>query len=375
MRRTKIIATVGPATSSEAALRDLIGAGVDVFRLNFSHGSHDAHGQVVARIRALAAAAGRSVALLQDLSGPKIRTGLLRDHTPIALATGDELVIAVGNFLGGPGRVATGYEYLPSLVKTGDVLLLDDGRIQLRVAESDRQQIRTRVIDGGVLGEHKGINAPGVPLPASGLTAKDKEDLAFGVRVGVDYVAMSFVLSADDLHQARAALREAGAPDLPLVAKLERPEAIAALDDILHACEAVMVARGDLGLELPLETVPRIQKAITQRGRALGVPVIVATQVFESMIREPRPTRAEVSDAANAAGDGVDAVMLAGETAVGTYPTKPSRPSTSCCATPSGCRSPGSRSRRRTCALRTARPSAKRRSRWPSAAAPPRSWR
>jgi pyruvate kinase len=322
MRRTKIIATVGPATSSEAALRDLIGAGVDVFRLNFSHGSHDAHGQVVARIRALAAAAGRSVALLQDLSGPKIRTGLLRDHTPIALATGDELVIAVGNFLGGPGRVATGYEYLPSLVKTGDVLLLDDGRIQLRVAESDRQQIRTRVIDGGVLGEHKGINAPGVPLPASGLTAKDKEDLAFGVRVGVDYVAMSFVLSADDLHQARAALREAGAPDLPLVAKLERPEAIAALDDILHACEAVMVARGDLGLELPLETVPRIQKAITQRGRALGVPVIVATQVFESMIREPRPTRAEVSDAANAAGDGVDAVMLAGETAVGTYPTK-----------------------------------------------------
>jgi len=322
MRRTKIIATVGPATSSEAALRDLIAAGVDVFRLNFSHGSHDAHGQVVARIRALAADAGRSVALLQDLSGPKIRTGLLRDHTPIALATGDELVIGVGNFLGGPGRVSTGYEYLPSLVKPGDMLLLDDGRIQLRVVESDRQQIRTRVMDGGVLGEHKGINAPGVPLPASGLTEKDKQDLAFGVRAGVDYVAMSFVLSADDLHQARAALREAGAPDLPLVAKLERPEAIAALDDILHACEAVMVARGDLGLELPLETVPRVQKAITQRARALGVPVIVATQVFESMIREPRPTRAEVSDAANAAGDGVDAVMLAGETAVGTYPTK-----------------------------------------------------
>jgi pyruvate kinase len=322
VRRTKIIATVGPATSGEGPLRELIAAGVDIFRLNFSHGSHDAHGEVVARIRALAAEAGRSVALLQDLSGPKIRTGLMRDHAPIALSVGDELVIAVGNFLGGPGRVSTSYEYLPSLVKAGDMLLLDDGRIQLQVIESDRQQIRTAVVDGGVLGEHKGINAPGVPLPAAGLTEKDKADLAFGVRAGVDFVAMSFVLSADDLRQARAALREAGAPDLPLVAKLERPEAIAALDDIFHACDAVMVARGDLGLELPLETVPRVQKLIARRGRVLGVPVIVATQVFESMIKESRPTRAEVSDAANAVGDGVDAVMLAGETAVGTYPTK-----------------------------------------------------
>ena len=207
-------------------------------------------------------------------------------------------------------------------MKAGDTLLLDDGRIQLRVVDNDRQQIRTTVVDGGVLGEHKGINAPGVTLPASGLTEKDKADLAFGVRAGVDFMAMSFVLSAADLRQARAALAEAGAPDLPLVAKLERPEAVASLDDILHACDAVMVARGDLGLELPLETVPRVQKHITRRARALGVPVIVATQVFESMIKEPRPTRAEVSDAANAVGDGVDAVMLAGETAVGTYPVK-----------------------------------------------------
>jgi pyruvate kinase len=322
VRKTKIIATVGPATSSEGPLRELIAAGVDVFRLNFSHGSHDAHGEVVARIRALAAEAGRSVALLQDLSGPKIRTGLLRDHTPITLAAGDELVIAVGNFLGAPGRVSTSYEYLPSLVKPGDTLLLDDGRIELRVESSDSQQIRSVVLDGGVLGEHKGINAPGVPLPASGLTGKDKADLAFGVRAGVDFVAMSFVVSASDLHEARAALREAGAPELPLVAKLERPEAIDALDDIMHACDAVMVARGDLGLEVPLESVPRVQKAICLRGRTLGVPVIVATQVFESMIKEPRPTRAEVSDAANAVGDGVDAVMLAGETAVGTYPAK-----------------------------------------------------
>jgi pyruvate kinase len=322
MRRTKIIATVGPATSSEAALRDLIAAGVDVFRLNFSHGSHGAHGEVVTRIRSLAAAAGRSIALMQDLSGPKIRTGLLRDHAPLILGKGDELVIAVGNFLGGPGRVSTSYEYLPSLVKPGDHLLFDDGRIQVRVVDGDRQQVRTVVVDGGTLGEHKGINLPGVPMPAAGLTVKDREDLAFGVRAGVDFVAMSFVLSADDLRQARAALREAGAPDLPLVAKLERPEAIEALDDILHACDAVMVARGDLGLELPLQSVPRVQKAIIRRARALGVPVIVATQVFESMIKEPRPTRAEVSDAANSVGDGTDAVMLAGETAVGSYPTK-----------------------------------------------------
>ena len=322
MRRTKIIATVGPATASEARLRELIAAGVDVFRLNFSHGTHDAHAEVVARIRTLAAEAGRSVALLQDLSGPKIRTGFLRDHAPLALAAGDDLVIAVGDFVGEPGRVSTSYQYLPSLVKAGDTLLLDDGRIQLRVVDNDRQQIRTTVVDGGVLGERKGINAPGVTLPASGLTEKDRADLAFGVRAGVDFIAMSFVLSAADLRQARAALVEAGAPDLPLVAKLERPEAVASLDDILHACDAVMVARGDLGLELPLETVPRVQKHITRRARALGVPVIVATQVFESMIKEPRPTRAEVSDAANAVGDGVDVVMLAGETAVGTYPVK-----------------------------------------------------
>jgi pyruvate kinase len=231
-------------------------------------------------------------------------------------------VIAVGDFPGTAGRVSTTYTSLPALVKTGDTLLLDDGRIQLRVDATDHREIRSTVVDGGTWGEHKGINAPGVALPASGLTAKDRDDLAFGVGLGVDFVAMSFVVSAADLHQARAALRDAGAPDLPLVAKVERPEAVEALDDVLRACDAVMVARGDLGLELPLQSVPRVQKAICRRARALGVPVIVATQVFESMIKESRPTRAEVSDAANAVGDGTDAVMLAGETAVGSYPIK-----------------------------------------------------
>lgn len=322
MRRTKIVATVGPASSAESSIRDLVAAGVDVFRLNFSHGTHAGHGEVVTRIRAAAAEAGRTVALLQDLSGPKIRTGLLRDQRPITLVAGEELVIAAGDFEGGPGRVSTTYRHLPGLVRRGDTLLLDDGRLQLRVESSTSDEVRTTVVDGGLLGERKGINAPGVALPASGLTAKDRADLTFGVQIGVDFVAMSFVQSADDLRQAREALRQAGAPDLPLVAKLERPEAMDHLEDILHACDAVMVARGDLGLELPLQTVPRVQKEITRRARALGVPVIVATQVFESMMKEPRPTRAEVSDAANAVGDGVDAIMLAGETAAGAYPLK-----------------------------------------------------
>ena len=322
MRRTKIVATVGPASNTAAAVRDLVAAGVDVFRLNFSHGTHQGHGEVIALIRAAAAEAGRQIAILQDLSGPKIRTGLLRNHQPLVLEPGSTLVIASGDFEGVPGRVSTGYRGLPGRVRPGDTLLLDDGRLQLRVEAISGDEIRTTVVDGGLLGERKGINAPGVALPASGLTAKDREDLRFGVASGVDLVAMSFVQSADDLRQARAALVEAGAPDTPLVAKLERPEAVDRLDEVLRSCEAVMVARGDLGLELPLETVPRVQKEITRRARALGVPVIVATQVFESMMKEPRPTRAEVSDAANAVGDGADAIMLAGETAAGAYPLK-----------------------------------------------------
>jgi pyruvate kinase len=322
MRRTKIVATVGPASGDESTLRGLVAAGVDVFRFNFSHGTHAGHGEVIERVRRLATEQGRAVALLQDLSGPKIRTGLLAGHQPIPLAAGSRLVIAAGDFEGGPGRVSTSYHALPGLVGKGQRLLLDDGRLQLDVESSTPDEISAVVVDGGMLGERKGINAPGIALPAAGLTAKDREDLRFGVRVGVDFVAMSFVQTADDLRQARGALDEAGAPGTALVAKLERPEAVEHLDEILHVCDAVMVARGDLGLELPLEKVPGIQKAITRRARALGVPVIVATQVFESMMKEPRPTRAEVSDAANAVGDGVDAIMLAGETAAGAFPLK-----------------------------------------------------
>jgi pyruvate kinase len=321
VRRTKIIATLGPASSSDAAISELIAAGVDVFRLNFSHGTHKSHGAIIDRVRSAATKAGRIVALLQDLSGPKIRTGRLRGGQPIELTAGDTFTIAVGDFEGEANRVSTTYADLPKGLHQGDTLLLDDGHIQLRATEITGDEIKSVVVDGGRLGEHKGINVPGVQLPTMGLTQKDIDDLHFGIRAGVDFVALSFVQNAAVLRQAREEMR-ATAGDVPMVSKLERPEAISHLDEILRESDAVMVARGDLGLELPLETVPRIQKEITRRGRTLQVPVIVATQVLESMRVEPRPTRAEVSDAANAVDDNVDAIMLAGETAAGAYPVR-----------------------------------------------------
>jgi len=322
MRRTKIIATLGPASASNTIVRELVEAGVDVFRLNFSHGTHESHAAAIDRVRRASKEAGRIVALLQDLSGPKIRTGRLRGGGPVVLKPGDELAIIVGDFDGDAQRVSTTYAGLPKGVHPGDTLLLDDGHIQLRVLEVIGDEIKTVVVDGGPLGEHKGINVPGVELPATSLTEKDVADLHFGVRSGVDYIALSFVQNAAVLRQAREEVHRAGGADVPLIAKLERPEAIARLEEIISESDAVMVARGDLGLELPLERVPRIQKEVTRWARSLEVPIIVATQVLESMRTEPRPTRAEVSDAANAVDDGVDAIMLAGETAAGAYPVK-----------------------------------------------------
>ena len=322
MRHTKIVATLGPSSASEAVLDDLMLAGVDVVRLNFSHGTHESHGAAIARVRHAAQRAGRTIAILQDLSGPKIRTGRLEGGQPITLHPGDELSIVTGDFIGKPGRVSTAYAELAKAVRTGEELLLDDGRIVLRVVDTDGTQIRTTVVHGTSLGERKGINAPGVALPSAGLTPKDADDLMFGLAQQVDMVALSFVQSGADLERAREVIAARDGGHVPLIAKLERPQAISNLDDVLEHCDAVMVARGDLGLEMPLERVPRIQKEITVRARARGLPVIVATQVLESMRTEPRPTRAEVSDAANAVDDGVDAIMLAGETASGQYPAQ-----------------------------------------------------
>lgn len=322
MRHTKIIATVGPATDTDTMLDAIILAGVDIVRLNFSHGTHEKQGATYARVRAAAVRAGRAIAILQDLSGPKIRTGRLQDGKAVELKAGDRLVIGTGEFVGGPGRVSTTFEGLARGVHPGDKLLLADGTIELRVEASDGVDIETTVTEGGLLGEHKGINAPGVELQAGALTAKDIDDLRFGLSLGVDMVALSFVRTAADLRQARQIMTSEGAADVPLIAKLERPEAIQHLSEILAHCQAVMIARGDLGLEIPLERVPRVQKDIIRRARLRGIPVILATQVLESMTKEARPTRAEVSDAANAVGEGVDAIMLAAETAAGAYPAR-----------------------------------------------------
>ena len=316
MRHTKIIATLGPASSPPPVLDALIAAGVDVFRLNFSHGTHETHAAAFRAIRAAAARVGRHIAILQDLSGPKIRTGPLEDGRAIELRDGETLRIAAGDRVGTAERVFTPYAPLLSSVTAGDRLLLDDGRLELRVERLEGGDLVTTIVHGGPLGEHKGINAPGVDLPSGALTDKDAKDLQFGIELGVDLVALSFVQTPADIEAARQVLRRARA-DVPIVAKIERPQALECLDAILAAADAVMVARGDLGLECPLE---RIQRQIIARARALGRPAILATQVLESMRTQARPTRAEVSDAATAVDQGADAIMLAGETAAGAFP-------------------------------------------------------
>src|SRR5215471_6773283 len=319
MRQTKIIATIGPASDSDAVLDALMAAGVNIFRLNFSHGTHDTHAATYARIREAAARANRNVGILQDLGGPKIRTGRLEGGRPIDLVRGQTLRIATGDFEGNLERIATSFAGLARGVHAGDTLLLSDGTIELRVERSDGTEITTTVVDGGRLGQHKGINAPGVKLPTSAVTKKDVEDLKFGLALGFDMVALSYVQGPNDLKQARQIMVDVGI-QVPLIAKLERPQALEHLDAIIDRADGVMVARGDMGLEMPLEKVPRAQKEIIRHARARQVPVILATQVLESMTIESRPTRAEVSDAANAVDDGVDAIMLAGETAAGAFP-------------------------------------------------------
>ncbi len=321
MRRAKIVATLGPGSSDPETIRRLIDVGVDVARLNFSHGEQEEHAAVVDRIRAASRHLHRPVAILQDLQGPKIRTGPLKaGKVGVLLEAGAELVVSTaGEIAGDEKEISTTYPHLAEDVRPGDRLLVDDGLIELRVLGSDGVRLRCEVVEGGVLREHKGINLPGVSLRAQALGEKDRRDLAFGLAHGVDWVGLSFVRTPADIALCRGEMERCGRL-VPVVAKIEKPEAIDNLDAIIADADGIMVARGDLGVEIEPERVPSLQKRILSKANAAGKPAIVATQMLESMIEHPRPTRAEASDVANAVWDGADAVMLSGETASGRYP-------------------------------------------------------
>lgn len=320
MRRAKIVCTLGPATTESEILEKLLAGGMDVARLNFSHGSHEQHAEVVKRLRSASLKVRKAVGILGDLQGPKIRTGRLKEGQTL-LKEGAEYSITTDETVPGDDFiVSTTYPHLAADVNVGDRILIDDGLLELKVLHTDKKQlVRTEVIHGGILKNNKGINLPGVALRADALTPKDREDLIFGIKIGIDYIALSFVRQPADIDMAREAMTEAGRV-VPVIAKLEKPEAIARLDAILDKTDGVMVARGDLGVEIPPEEVPAIQKDIIRRANLRGLPVIVATQMLNSMTEHPRPTRAEASDVANAIFDGADAVMLSGETASGRYP-------------------------------------------------------
>jgi pyruvate kinase len=320
MRRAKIICTIGPAVYSLAAIEQLILHGMDAARLNFSHGSHEDHARTIAWLREASERLRKPIAIIADLQGPKIRTGETQDGNPVELHVGSRLVLTTDSVPGTPECMSVTYPHLPEDVHPGDRILLDDGLLELRVLKTDKvKHVETEVVVGGPLGEHKGINLPGVTLRTAALTDKDEADLEFALAHGVDYVALSFVRRAEDISQARQAMQRAGRV-APLIAKIEKPEALSNLDAILSLSDAVMVARGDLGVELSPERVPVVQKEIIRRCNRRGLPVIIATQMLNSMIEHPRPTRAEASDVANAVFDGADVVMLSGETASGAHP-------------------------------------------------------
>ncbi len=318
-RRAKIVCTIGPASNTDALLRDLMRAGMDVARLNFSHGTHEEHARTLERIRKVAAREGRSICVLQDLQGPKIRTGPLKAGQPVALKAGSRVTITPRDVLGTARTISTTFTTLARDVQAGSRILLSDGLIELRVSAVKGDDVECKVINGGMLREHQGINLPGTVVSVPSLTEKDEADLDFGVQHGVDMIAMSFVRTADDVRAAKRRVADRGG-DVPVIAKLEKPQAIEHLEEIFEVADGVMVARGDLGVELAPEKVPVIQKRIIQRAMQWRKPVITATQMLESMIENPRPTRAEASDVANAIFDGTDAVMLSAETASGRYP-------------------------------------------------------
>ena len=317
-RRAKIVCTLGPATSSQERITGLINAGLDVARLNLSHGTHEDHFAVYHRVRAGSAETGRSVGVLADLQGPKIRLGTFPGG-PVVLRAGEQFTITTEDVPGTEHEASTTYQGLPGDVQARDRILIDDGNVALEVVSATDTRVLTRVVVGGKISNHKGINLPGVAVSAPALTPKDEADLRWAIGLGVDMVALSFVRTPDDALLARKVMAEAGR-QVPLIAKIEKPEAVAVLPDIVDAFDGIMVARGDLGVELPLEQVPAVQKRAISLAKERARPVIVATQMLESMISAPRPTRAEVSDVAGAVSEGADAVMLSAETGVGAYP-------------------------------------------------------
>ena len=331
MRRTKIVATLGPATSSEERIRDLIQVGVDVTRFNFSHGDHHMHLKNAETVRSAAKELGRNVAVMQDLQGPKIRTGNVEEGT--RLVEGNRVVIAPGDFDGDASRLSTSYGRLAEDVNEGDRLLIDDGLIGLRVLSIEDGEVVCEVLEGGPVSSHKGLNFPDSSLSIKGLTPKDIEDLRFGMEeLHPDWIAISFVRTADEVLEVKERIKEFGG-NAPVVSKIEKHEAIENIEEIIRASDGIMVARGDLAVELAAEQVPIEQKRMIARCRRLGRPVIVATQMLNSMIENPRPTRAEVSDVANAIFDRTDAVMTSGETAVGRYPLQSIREMDRICRT------------------------------------------
>jgi pyruvate kinase len=324
MRRAKIVCTIGPASESPEALRQLIEAGMDVARLNLSHADHDWHAAALARIREVSSSLGRAVGVLWDLSGPKLRVGRLPEGG-LRLVEGQEVTLTT-RATAGAGEIPVQYAHLPEHVTPGERILLADGLLELRVIGIAGSDVRAQVIAGGVLESNQGLNLPKASLAIPAITPKDREDLRFGLGLGVDWVALSFVRTADEVRELKCLIREyAKDAPVPVISKIEKPEAIRNIDSLIAASDGIMVARGDLGIETSPEEVPVMQKMIISRSNAAGKPVITATQMLESMIHSPRPTRAEASDVANAVLDGTDAVMLSGETAIGDYPVEATR--------------------------------------------------